>query len=660
MAYPDTYKIEYSYTGFAAGLGNGSFPGTQLDNDLAGFGKANANILAFLQSTFRSDGKLHNNSVGPDQLSPALKIGFTNRGQWQADTRYDAGDGVVYADRFYSARKQHKATDANRPGACEHHWLFLFHVSDFAVPGGSIVTEKLGNGAVTTEKLADGAVAYGKLAASALDPYPTVIGMPGVKVPGKVSAIRVSGHSAPGDGGAALYRKVAVEPNHAGKFQTLDGAWWEKVSQTVEIDVLRSVLAVAPGVDATASAGAPTATPDGEINYFNTIFSHGSALHAPPKAVRRTSVFGHAIGEIAADWERVEAFGNGAMRFAKIGNRNSAMGSLSLQWQGNEEPWNYHHDFWTAVPPSDPSWDAYGLEARNPGIRSMIAELASDLAITKADVRGNVSLGRNSLLHHIQGQLNTALGYNAGAHSFVNQRNVYVGYDAGRDNVIGWQGVFVGSEAGLFHQQGNNDTFLGNAAARDVVRGGNNVIIGSNAARNIADMYGNVILGYGAGQNIPLNEDGSLNDRFIVQNNAEQLPLMYGTFVARAMAFGYAHPENMRGQFTFTTNPQAGTANGSADDLVVVNNGNAGITVLTPSTAIGQIAFGDEASGNVGGIRYNHANDRMYFYIGGTGQMVLGASGHVEVTNLPSTQPSSGSKRLWYDPNDSNRVKFAA
>lgn len=56
MAYPTIYDIEYSYTGFSASLGDGSFPGTQLDADLAGLDTGQQNIVNFMQSFVRSDG----------------------------------------------------------------------------------------------------------------------------------------------------------------------------------------------------------------------------------------------------------------------------------------------------------------------------------------------------------------------------------------------------------------------------------------------------------------------------------------------------------------------------------------------------------------------------------------------------------------------------
>lgn len=42
-------------------------------------------------------------------------------------------------------------------------------------------------------------------------------------------AVRTGGYLTAGDGGAGLYKRVASEPSHAGKVQSLDGAWWELV-----------------------------------------------------------------------------------------------------------------------------------------------------------------------------------------------------------------------------------------------------------------------------------------------------------------------------------------------------------------------------------------------------------------------------------------------
>lgn len=46
-------------------------------------------------------------------------------------------------------------------------------------------------------------------------------------IPSSTIYVRTSGYATSGDGGAAFYKKVALQPSHAAKFQSADGAWWE-------------------------------------------------------------------------------------------------------------------------------------------------------------------------------------------------------------------------------------------------------------------------------------------------------------------------------------------------------------------------------------------------------------------------------------------------
>lgn len=47
------------------------------------------------------------------------------------------------------------------------------------------------------------------------------------EIEAEVLAVCTAGYHEPGDGGAALYLRVATEPSHLGKVQSVDGAWWE-------------------------------------------------------------------------------------------------------------------------------------------------------------------------------------------------------------------------------------------------------------------------------------------------------------------------------------------------------------------------------------------------------------------------------------------------
>ena len=57
--------------------------------------------------------------------------------------------------------------------------------------------------------------------------YSTRNAIEALEIPAGINAFRTNGYSTVGDGGAALYKKVATEPSHAGKVQSDDGAWWE-------------------------------------------------------------------------------------------------------------------------------------------------------------------------------------------------------------------------------------------------------------------------------------------------------------------------------------------------------------------------------------------------------------------------------------------------
>ena len=70
MAYPDKPVLDYSFTAFAQALGDGSFPGAQLDEALADLKAATDAIIDFQKIVSRSDGLPANQTVGLDALTP--------------------------------------------------------------------------------------------------------------------------------------------------------------------------------------------------------------------------------------------------------------------------------------------------------------------------------------------------------------------------------------------------------------------------------------------------------------------------------------------------------------------------------------------------------------------------------------------------------------
>ncbi|WP_313031686.1 right-handed parallel beta-helix repeat-containing protein [Brucella sp.] len=71
-----------------------------------------------------------------------------------------------------------------------------------------------------------------------------------LEIPAGINAIRTNGFATVGDGGASLYKRVASEPTHAGKFQSADGAWWEIADIVLN---LKQFGAIGDGVTPTAN-----------------------------------------------------------------------------------------------------------------------------------------------------------------------------------------------------------------------------------------------------------------------------------------------------------------------------------------------------------------------------------------------------------------------
>lgn len=84
-------------------------------------------------------------------------------------------------------------------------------------------------------------------------------------------AVRTTGYSTPGDGGGALYRRVWSEPSHAGKFQSLDGQWWELAEAVLTPQMFGSpgnlVGDDAPGLTAAFTLGRPVFLPQPAVGY---------------------------------------------------------------------------------------------------------------------------------------------------------------------------------------------------------------------------------------------------------------------------------------------------------------------------------------------------------------------------------------------------------
>ena len=88
----------------------------------------------------------------------------------------------------------------------------------------------------------------------------------------------------------------------------------------------------------------------------------------------------------------------------------------------------------------------------------------------------------------------------------------------------------------------------------------------------------------------------------------------------------------------------AGNVTASTDtQFIVEHSGNAGITVLSPATATGQIAFGSTTDNRQGGIVYNHDQNCMYLRTGNADRMrIIGSTGQVFINESTNAGDGDG------------------
>ena len=81
-----------------------------------------------------------------------------------------------------------------------------------------------------------------------------------------------------------------------------------------------------------------------------------------------------------------------------------------------------------------------------------------------------------------------------------------------------------------------------------------------------------------------------------------------------------------------------GSANAAADELIIESSGSGGLTISTPSTGVGTIAFGDESVAIQGRIEFDHTDNAMAFYTSNSNERLrIDSSGNVGIgTSSPT------------------------
>jgi|8_EtaG_2_1085327.scaffolds.fasta_scaffold50647_1 hypothetical protein len=85
-----------------------------------------------------------------------------------------------------------------------------------------------------------------------------------------------------------------------------------------------------------------------------------------------------------------------------------------------------------------------------------------------------------------------------------------------------------------------------------------------------------------------------------------------------------------------TADSGQGSVDTNADELVLEGSAGAGMTILSGTSNLGRIAFGDSGATMNGRVQYDHTNDSLDFYTSGTEHMSIDSTGAVTKPLQPS------------------------
>ncbi len=106
------------------------------------------------------------------------------------------------------------------------------------------------------------------------------------------------------------------------------------------------------------------------------------------------------------------------------------------------------------------------------------------------------------------------------------------------------------------------------------------------------------------------------------------------------------YDEIISGGLHIQQSSSGGTANTSADDLVIESSGDTGMSILSGTSSNGFIFFADSGDDNIAGFDYDHQLNKLNILVNAATRMAIDSSGNVGIgTNAPSglTHIKSGS-----------------
>lgn len=109
MTQPTQYNRQFSFTNYQAVHPTDPLPGTSVDAELNAIRVTTEGVLASLALIQRDDGALANDSVGLDQLTAEVTVGFEVPTVWVTATAYTTANTVFHGSGFYRCLIAHTA-----------------------------------------------------------------------------------------------------------------------------------------------------------------------------------------------------------------------------------------------------------------------------------------------------------------------------------------------------------------------------------------------------------------------------------------------------------------------------------------------------------------------------------------------------------------------
>lgn len=378
----------------------------------------------------------------------------------------------------------------------------------------------------------------------------------------------------------------------------------------------------------------------GQLNLIYGIGEFNGGMHF-------CTFFGSGLPRHPISLNRCDGFGNGALQHADYGNRNTAIGTISQQWNGTTDPERDQHPWFGpetgGLLPGQPGWDPGLLETKNPGIGAKIAAVVT--ATDNEQVRGNVGCGRDTLNASVITNYCTTIGYRAGASCYNSWGVTALGNDAFLHGVMMNYSVAAGIECALDWQEGNQVEVYGYKCAEKVIRGSNNTFYGAFAGGRFTDSTGCLFIGQGAGNDLnPTSLPG------ITVSNKLAIGMASKTLISGDLANNKAGINTTGENLAATLHVAAArnptiSVHTNGDELLLENTSNTGMTIRSSSTGFGSIYVADADAQDVGGLIYNHSTDTWNMRAAGANRIICAAASFVPAVN--SSMTLGGPSNRW-------------